>query len=511
MISYKKIVIPTTLHVDTIIAVFMLKEFGKEAYPGIENAEIEIWNTIPEGETLESLSQKGFFLIDIGGGKFDHHFKNKTASQLIADDLKIEKDPALSKLLTLAERDDKYGLGTISTDPIDKAFGLSGLISNLNKIFPSEPQKVAETILPIIHAHYLEERRRYKDLPEEFEKKLKEGKAEVFITKQKEKKLKVVAIESDNPSIIGWLRSSIGEKADVVLQKTSSGHTNIITRPLKRVDLRLVAAFLRQEEINVQNREIKLPPLDLIKPGRIPEIPEWYFDLATNSILNGGINPKGTPPTSISFERIKEILKEGLTEILFQKKARATVKEAKYFLEVRIPIDIAEKIREMIESQLPGIKFHLPENYHLTLIYLGDYKSEEISELLGRVGAVLEKINPFSIEINSKDLRVGEISGYQTKTFYFLINEEQGGEDLRKIRLKLEEIIPRFQPQEFFPHLTIATAMTGIEKEVIKEAEINFKKDFKISFLVEKIRLTEIVKKANGQAVYRSKHYFPLY
>jgi len=511
MISYKKIIIPTNLHPDTIIAIFILKEFGKEAYPGIENAEIEILNTIPENETLDSLSRKGFFLIDIGGGNFDHHSRNKTASQLIADDLNITNDPALSKLLTLAERDDKYGLGTISTDPIDKAFGLAGLLSNLNKSFPADPQKIIDLIFPIICAHYFEERRRYKDLPEEFSQKLKDKKAEVFIVKQKDKKLKVVVIESDNPSIIGWLRSSIGEKADVVLQKNSSGNVNIITRPLKRVDLRLVAAFLRQEEINVGNRDIKILPLEIIKPGKIQGIPEWYFDLATNSILNGGINPKGTPPTSISFEKIKEIIKEGLAGIFSQKSTQTRIEEAKYFLEVRVPLDAAKKIREMIESQVSGIKIHLPENYHFTLIYLGEYRSEEIYNLIEKVSGVLEKINSFSVIIDSKNLRVGEVPGYKTKSSYFLIEENQGGRELKDIRLELEKIIPRFQRQEFFPHLTVTTAIAGVEEKIISEAEIKLKEEFKVNFSVEKIRLTEIIKKPNGLLVYRNKHYFSLY
>ena len=511
MISYKKIIIPTNLHPDTIIAIFILKDFGKEAYPGIAEAEIEILNTIPENETSESLSEKGFFLIDIGGSNFDHHSKNKTASQLIAEDLKIENDPALSKLLTLAERDDKYGLGTISTDSIDKAFGLAGLISNLNKNFPSDPQKIIDLTLPIIRAHYLEERRRYKDLPEEFEQKLKDKKAEVFVVKQKDKKIKVVAIESDNPSIIGWLRASIGEKADVVLQKNSSGNVNIITKPLKRVDLRLVAAFLRQEEININNREIKIPPLEIIKPGRIQGAPEWYYDLATNSVLNGGINPKGTPPTSIPFERIKEIVKDGLGGIFLQKNTQTRIEEAKYFLEVRVPLDVANNIREMIENQVSGLKIHLPENYHFTLIYLGEYGSEEIYNLIEQIRGVLEKINSFSVVIDSKNLRVGEVPGYKTKASYFLIENNQGGRELRNIRFELEKIIPRFQKQEFFPHLTVATVISGIEEKIISEAEIKIKEEFKINFFVEKIRLTEIIKKQNGLLVYRNKHYFPLY
>ena len=507
---YQKIIIPTILQPDTILAIFLLKKFGKEKYPGIEKAVIEIRSELPQGETEDSLKKKGYLLIDIGGGEFDHHFKKKTAAQLAAEDLNLVEDPALTKLLTFAERADKYGLGTISTDQIDKAFGLAGLISSLNKTLPDNPQKVFDLISPLIHAHYLEERKRHKELPEEFEYKLKEKKAEIFFVKQKGKKLKVVAIESDNPSIVGWLRSSIGERADVVLQRASSGHTNIITRPLKRVDLRFVAAFLRQEEINVQNRGIELPPLELIKPGKLAEIPEWYYDLATNSILNGGINPKGTPPTSIPFERTKEILKEGLIEIPFKKRPQIETVEGKYFLEIRLPLEVGTKIRESIEDIPAGIKFHQPQNYHITLFHFGEYKPEDFFSFSEKIQSILRDVTgPFYIEIDSKNLKSGEIPGYK-KAFYFLIPDEKEGEILKKIRFELEKIFPPTQIKEFFPHLTIANTIAGIEEKVLEEVKIKLKKGFKIKLLVDKIRLTEIIKKPSGQIVYKSKHYFTL-
>jgi 2'-5' RNA ligase len=507
---YKKIIIPTILQPDTIVAIFLLKKFGKDKYPGIEKAEIEIQNTLPKKETLESLFKKGIFPVDIGGGKFDHHFKNKTVSELIAKDLKKSNDPALAKLLTFVKRDDKYGMGTISKDSIDKAFGLSGLISNLNKVLSSNPNKVLNAILPVIHAHYIEERRRHKDLPEEFERKIKEKKAEIFTVKQKRKKLKIVAIESDNPSIVGWLRSSIGERTDAVLQKSSSGHVNIITRPLKRVDLRLVVGLLRQEEIEVKRRKISFSPLEIMKPGRLPEIPEWYYDLATNSILNGGVNPKVTPSTGIPFKKIKEILKEGLSEIPFRKKRTIRTEGARYFLEVRVPLEVAKKIKEKIEEKPPGIKLHLPQNYHITLIYLGEYTPEDLSVLFEKIQPFFEKIKSFQIVIDSKNLKIGEIPGYQTRAFYFQILDKNGGKTLKKIRSELESVVSKFQPIEFIPHLTIASANLDVEKEVIKEARIKFKKDFKIKFSVNKIRLTEIIKKTSGQTVYKSKHYFSL-
>lgn len=309
---YKKLILPTRPQPDTIVGIFLLKFLGREKYPGIEKAEVGILQNLPNGETSETLEQKGILALDIGGGKFDHHQTGKTISQLIAADLGILNDPAVSKMLSYAERDDKYGKGTISTDLIDKAFGLSGLVSSLNKTFVENPEKVINAVLPLLFAHYSEERKRNKDIPEEYESKLKNNKAELFEIKQNGKKLKVVALESGNVSMAGWLRSSLGPRADVVCQKTSTGYVNILTRPLKRVDLRLLAAYLRIEEAKVRGINLNSEAEDLLKMARVPQIPQWYYDQATNSILNGGTNPTGIEPTALSLEKIKELIKKTL-------------------------------------------------------------------------------------------------------------------------------------------------------------------------------------------------------
>lgn len=311
---YQKIIVPTRMHPDTLTAIFLLKKFGREKYPGIEKAEVEIWPEIPKRETPQSLNKRGYFLLDVGGGKLDHHFKKTTASRLIAEDLGIAEDPALAKLFAYTERDDQYGMGTVSADPIDRAFGLSGLISNLNKFIAEKPQAIVEIIIPLIHAHYQEEKKRICELPQEFKEKLEKGQAEIFETKQGKKKIKVVTVESGSPSLSGWLRSAIGEKADVVIQKNPSGHVNIMTRPLKRIDLRWLIAYLRKEEADLRNRRIRLSCFQFMKPGRMPEVPEWYYDLAaTNSLLNGSQVHKDVPATIIPWPKIKELAKEALS------------------------------------------------------------------------------------------------------------------------------------------------------------------------------------------------------
>src|SRR3989344_4526463 len=99
MAKYKKIFISTRLRPDTIVAIFILKKFGTERFPGVESATLEFLQTIPEGETADTLEKKGVLLIDLGGGTFDHHGtqKKSTASYLVARELGIAANPSLAK------------------------------------------------------------------------------------------------------------------------------------------------------------------------------------------------------------------------------------------------------------------------------------------------------------------------------------------------------------------------------------------------------------------------------
>ena len=306
------ILLPARPQPDTIVAMFFLKTFGQEQYPGVEDAEISVLPTPPEGATESSLLSEGILPIDIMGGKFDHHKQGGTASMLIAKDLGIEQSPTLAKLLAYAERDDKYGKGTVSQDPLDKAFGLSGLIAALNKAIPDSPKEVVDYVFPLLTAHYIEEKKRAEDLPREFQEKLASGEAKVFEGRHKKGKVKIISIKSDEPSMPGWLRSSVGQKTDVVIQRMSSGNTNILTRPLKKIDLRHVASLVREEELRCSKKNVRVTPTILSQPGRIEGIQEWYYDRATNSPLNGGVHPEGTPPTKIPLDSITELVLKGL-------------------------------------------------------------------------------------------------------------------------------------------------------------------------------------------------------
>ena len=319
MQSVNSIYIPSRPQPDTIVAVFLLKTFGKELFPGVEKAIVKV-----SADVSESTLPAGALALDVGGGELDHHKKVPavTCSELVAMKLGVKEDPAIAKLLEYSRRDDMAGKGTVSSDPLDKAFGLSGLVAALNKTRKDDAAGIVEAVLPLIEGHYLEEVQRTVELPKEFEKKKAEGKVDIFEIRHRDKKLSVVILESDNTSMPGFLRSQIGGRFDVVVQRMASGHTNILTRPTKRVDLRSLALVIRLEEANQAGIHMKDDSRYLSQPGKISEVSNWYYDTATNSIQNGGANPKDTIPTRIDTFAMRKLVEVGLEEKIWSPLAR---------------------------------------------------------------------------------------------------------------------------------------------------------------------------------------------
>lgn len=307
-------------HPDNIVAIMLLKLFGEEKFPGVRNSKIEFWNSVPEGKTTDNYEAEGILLIDMGGGKFDHHTQEggkdntgECATTLVAKYLGVENDPALKKLLTYVKRDDLEGKGIISNDPIDRAFGLSGLIMNLNREYQNDPQKIINIVMPIFVSHYREERKRMTVLPQEWEKLQQDNKTDQFEVFQGKKLVKIVVVENDDVSLVGFLRANPDTKADIVVQRLSSGHTNLITRQTRDINLKDVAVMLRIEEARKKDAVLEITSIDeLAKSARLKGVEEWYYDTTANSIQNGGIAPEGVTPTRLSLEEIKNVLKKAI-------------------------------------------------------------------------------------------------------------------------------------------------------------------------------------------------------
>jgi len=103
-------------------------------------------------------------------------------------------------------------------------------------------------------------------------------------------------------------------KADVIIQKNSSGRVLIFTNaktPMKR-ELTNIVVVLRLEEMYRRKIPFQYSFKRLAFGGAIPEVPQWYFQIENKpsggKLLNGSKTAKGIEPTIIPIERIKEIV-----------------------------------------------------------------------------------------------------------------------------------------------------------------------------------------------------------
>ena len=303
------ILLPARPQPDTIAAILLLRLFGGERFVGIENFAVEIRPDAPI-ETFDELIAKHILPIDVGGGPLDHHGTEQCASELVADLLGVRNNPALAKLLGYAKRDDALGKGTMSDDPLDRAFGLSGLIASLNKQYPKQAQRVVESVLPLLEAHYRASHEHLVELPVIVNKKKLDGDYTEALVRQGTKRLKVAFVISDTPAMVTYLRSFQGPRADVVVQKSSEGNrVCVVTRQERKINLAIAAALIRLREAEL--RHIVLPEKTSYwsRDGKIAELPMWYVDPATNSILNVG-GPEAD--TLIPWEDLKRLVSRGL-------------------------------------------------------------------------------------------------------------------------------------------------------------------------------------------------------
>jgi hypothetical protein len=307
------IALPTRPQPDTIAAIFLLQQFGSKKMSGIESAKIEVRPQLQNGETFETLLAQHVLALDLGGGPLDHHGSDYSATELVARYLGIQSDKSLQQLLAYANRDDKEGKGTISRDPLDRAFGLSGLISALNKAYPKDPHYVVYAALPLIEAHWHSAQEHHVELPAEVASKRTLGLYEEFTVDQAGKKVLVACVVSDKPSMPTYLRSQSGPRADVVVQKSeSTNHLCVLTKQDRKIDLSIVAALIRLREAEIVGVDLGNDVAYLCKTGRLAEVEQWYYDPATNSLLNGGSHSDTVLPSNIEWDEFKKIVRAGL-------------------------------------------------------------------------------------------------------------------------------------------------------------------------------------------------------
>lgn len=317
--KFREIVTHVAPHLDEIVAVWLLRTFGEAKFPGIAKAKVTFWSTggaTPDGRTAAEYEQDGIILVGVGGGRFDEHptetsarKEGACATTLVAEALGVHEDPALEKILHFVVHNDLKG----SSQPFD----LPSMVKILHQQHPSSSKKVMDWALQAIEAKYQEQLRFWTSTKEQFEKI-----AQVETTPgPRDSMLKIVTIESDDELMNKFARSPQGGQAAVIIQKRSTGNVQIFTNKVYGLTLYDTAQILRLAEQQKKGGVVQTTDWKtLSSEGVVPGCEEWFFHHGMQSLLNGSLTAKEVPPTRLSLEHIKQIVRIGIDPKSFEPK-----------------------------------------------------------------------------------------------------------------------------------------------------------------------------------------------
>ena len=149
-IAVKTLFMPAKVMPDAACAVYLLRTHGAKLFPGIAEAEIVFGAEVPAGKTPDDLLKEGTYLVERRG---------ECASAVLSVRLGVADRPELRKLLAYAKRDFEKK-GTLSTDPLDRAFGLTGVAMMMNRVYAEDPRAVLEFLVSVFEAHAFDESKR---------------------------------------------------------------------------------------------------------------------------------------------------------------------------------------------------------------------------------------------------------------------------------------------------------------------------------------------------------------
>lgn len=164
------------------------------------------------------------------------------------------------------------------------------------------------------------------------------------------------------------------------------------------------------------------------------------------------------------------------------------MKTLRTFISIEPDLSTKKGIKEFINKQklnsnFANIRWVKPENFHITLAFLGNVPKNKIPMLQTEFKDVISLYSPFSINLSG-------IGGFPScnnpKILWIGIEKNTDLINLKKdIDKKLRKLGFKFNKKPFFPHITIGRQKNMIFGKTINDLE------FKASFLVKKINLVK--------------------
>ncbi|MEK7624427.1 MAG: hypothetical protein AAB404_01730 [Patescibacteria group bacterium] len=304
-------------HFDEYTAIFLLKKFGENKFPGISKSRVIYGyeEGLQRSAHEEIIYEKERTLfIGVGGGRFDEHpvangerKQNECAATLVAKALGIADDPALEKILKFALNSDIKA----AASPFDLAY----ITKVMHQRYPDNPDKVMEWVMAGLEAKYQEQDSFFNEAKKEFDRMAKIEE----IPGPRGVLLRMATVVSDDEQINKFARSAYGGNTAIVIQRKSSGNVQIYTD--KRYGLRLndVAQMIRLEEQKAKGKIIT-KNWAMLASEKVIGAEEWFFHHIGQMLLNGSLTATGVPTTKIPLEKIQEIVRIGINPNAFEPK-----------------------------------------------------------------------------------------------------------------------------------------------------------------------------------------------
>lgn len=292
-------------HLDELAAIWALREFGRQRYPGVDRAKIEFYTRKEhrdergEAEWLGA----GYLFVGVGGGRFDDHphdrFPNDCALTLVAKDLGIAEDPGLKSIIRAVLQEDRHGSGG--------DLHLASVIKARHRAVPLD--ETVQDVARSLGALYLKQRSFYAA-----GEIVRQSSPREVRHQQTGRTLVLVVAESDNEDISAAARWKEGAHAALVVHRhhpTSgdlAGTTYISANTQMGIrNLSWLVQELRMAEQEAKG-EVLVRDVDrLIADGELPEVEEWYHHKDAAQIYNGSLTSPHTPRTRLSLETIARI------------------------------------------------------------------------------------------------------------------------------------------------------------------------------------------------------------
>ncbi len=298
----REIVVHVAPDLDGLVGAWLLRRFGESRFPGASKAPVRfLAGGQVDGPALEA---EGVLAVDVGGGRFDHHFDSTSeatsapglcASELVAAELQLAEVKSLTKILGLARRRDIEGVGVKSPDPLDQAGHLVSLIDGWNGLYPDDPDRVLELGWASLDAIYENERAWHDALDEvDRDRPLRFASTGVLVD----------WFESDNKRL---MKASRYRRRDACVVRSTRGNTGVnvaFNSPRVQVeDVLSATAYLRLFECRATG--------EAPRPERLREVGNhhgWYLHSSHRLVMAGSDKEPTAPRSVLPTELVAELV-----------------------------------------------------------------------------------------------------------------------------------------------------------------------------------------------------------